>query len=41
MNPSYIYFKEIDIDQDQTFTVKVSKENKIENVVFDKENEMQ
>ena len=39
MNTSHIYFKEIDIDHDQTFTVKFSKENKIENVVFDKDNE--
>ena len=38
MNPSHIYFKEIDIDQDQTFTVNFSKENEIENVVFDKDN---
>ena len=27
MNPSYIYFKEIDVDQDQTFTVNFSKKN--------------
>ena len=39
MNPSHIDFKEIDIDQDQTFTVNFSKENEIENVVFDKDNE--
>ena len=39
MNASHIYFKEIDIDQDQTFTVNFSKENEIENVVFDKDNE--
>ena len=39
MNPSRIYFKETDIDQDQTFTVTFSKENEIENVVFDKDNE--
>ena len=39
MNTSHIYFKEIDIDHDQTFTVKFSKENEIENVVFDKDNE--
>ena len=37
MNPSHIYFKNIDIDQDQTFTVNFSKENEIENVVFDKD----
>ena len=39
MNPSYIYFKEINIDQDQRFTVNFSKENEIEYVVFDKDNE--
>ena len=39
MNPSHIYFKEIDIDVDQTFTVNFSKENEFENVVFDKDNE--
>ena len=43
MNPDYIYFKEIDIDQDETFTAdfskKKKKKNEIENVVFNKENE--
>ena len=43
MGPSYIYFKEIDIDQDSSFTVdfskKKKKKNEIEDVVFDNENE--
>ena len=39
MHPSYIYFKEIDIDQDKSFTVDFSKENEIEEVLFNKENE--
>ena len=39
MNRSHIYFKNIDIDQDQTFTVNFSKENEIENVIFDKDHE--
>ena len=39
MNPSHIYLKDINIDQDQTFTLNFSKENEIENVVFDKDNE--
>ena len=39
MNPSHIYFKEIDIDQDNTFTDNFAKENEIENVIFNKENE--
>ena len=39
MDPSYIYFKEIKIDQDNTFTANFSEENEIENVKFKKENE--
>ena len=34
MNPSHIYFKSINIDHDQTFTLNFSKENEIENVIF-------
>ena len=43
MNPAYIYFKEINIDHDETFTAdfskKKKKKNEIENVVFNKDNE--
>ena len=39
MNPVHIYFKEIDIYQDQTFTINFAKENEIENVLFDGQNE--
>ena len=39
MNPAYIYLKEKDIDQNETFTTDFSKKNEIENVVFSKENE--
>ena len=39
MDPSYIYFKEIKIDQDKTFTTSLSKDNDIEKVAFNKENE--
>ena len=39
MNPFHIYFKEMDIDQDQTFTINFTKENEIENVSFDGQNE--
>ena len=39
MNPAYIYFKEIDIDQNETFTADFSKKNEIENVVFNKKHE--
>ena len=36
MDPSYIYFKEIDIDQDKSFTADFSKENEVEEVLFNK-----
>ena len=39
MNPSHIYFKEIDIDQDNTFTANFAKENEIQNVIFNKDSE--
>ena len=39
MDPSYIYIKEINIDQDKSFTADFSKENEIEEVLFNKENE--
>ena len=39
MNPEYIYFKEIKIDQDNTFNANLSKDHKIEKVVFNKQNE--
>ena len=39
MNPAHIYFKEIDIDQNDTFSKNCTKANKIENVIFDKGNE--
>ena len=39
MNPVHIYFKEIDIYQDQTFTINFPNENEIENVLFDGQNE--
>ena len=35
MNPVHIYFKEIDIDQNQSFTINFAKENEIENISFD------
>ena len=38
MNPSHIFFKELDIDQDNTFTANISKENEVENVVFSADN---
>lgn len=39
MDASYIYFKEIDIDEDKDFTANFLEENEIENVMFNKENE--
>ena len=39
MDPSYIYFNEIDINQDNTFTANLLKDNEIEKIVFNKENE--
>ena len=39
MNPVHIYFKEVNIYQDQTFTVNFAKESKIQNVLFDGQNE--
>ena len=39
MDPSYIYFKETKIDQENTSTANFSEENEIENVKFNKENE--
>ena len=39
MNAVLISFKEIDIDQNQLFTINFSKENEIENVLFDGQNE--
>ena len=37
MNPSYLYFKELDIDRDNVFHLNFSKENEIEEVVLDKD----
>ena len=39
MDPSYIYFKEIKIDPNNTFTTNFLEENEIENVKFNKEYE--
>ena len=39
MNPSHIFFKQLDIDQDNTFTADITKENEIENVAFSADSE--
>ena len=37
MNPSYIYFKELAIDSEDTFNLNFSKDNEIENIFLDKD----
>ena len=37
LNPSYIYFKELNIDSEDTFNLNFSKDNEIENVFLDKD----
>ena len=39
MNPLHIFFKELEIDQDNTFTANVSQENGVENVTFNTDEE--
>ena len=39
MNPVHIYFKETDIDQNQSFTINFAKENEIKNDLFDRQSE--
>ena len=39
MNPVHIYCKEIDMDQNHSFTINFAKENEIENILFDGQNE--
>ena len=39
MDLIHMFFKELEIDQDNTFTANVSKENEIENVVFNTDTE--
>ena len=39
MNPVHVYFKEIDIDQNHLFAKNFPKENEIENILFDGQNE--
>ena len=36
MNPAYIYFKEINIDQDETFTADFSKKNKTNEIEYER-----
>ena len=39
MDPVQIFFKELEIDQDNTFTANVSQENEVENVIFNTDKE--
>ena len=39
MNPSYVYFKELAIDSENTFNLNFSKDNEIENIFLDKDYE--
>ena len=39
MDPVHIFFKELEIDQDNTFTANVSQENEVENVIFNTDKE--
>ena len=39
MDPVHIFFKELEIDQDNTFTANVSQENGVENVIFNTDKE--
>ena len=38
MNPLHIFFKELGIDQDNTSTADISKENEVENLVLSADN---
>ena len=39
MDPVHIFFKELEINQDNTFTANISQENEVENVVFNTDKE--
>ena len=39
MDPVHIFFKELEINQDNTFTANISPENEVENVVFNTDKE--
>ena len=37
MDPVHTFYNELEIDKDNIFTVNISQENEVENVLFDKE----
>ena len=39
MDPVHIFFKLLEINQDNTFTANISQENEVENVVFNTDKE--
>ena len=39
MDPVHIFFKELEINQGNTFTANISQENEVENVVFNTDKE--
>ena len=39
MDPVHIFFNELEIDKDNTFTANISKENEVENVLFNTDKE--
>ena len=39
MDPVHIFFKELEIDPDNTFTANISRENEVEKVVFNTDKE--
>ena len=39
MGPIHIFCNELEVDKDNVFTVNISQENEVENVIFDKNKE--
>ena len=39
MNPAHIFFKELEIGQDNTFTANISQKNEVEKVMFNTDKE--
>ena len=39
MDPVHLFFNELEIDKDNTFTSNISKENEVENVLFNTDKE--
>ena len=39
MDPVHIFFNKLEIDKNNTYTANISKENKVENVLFNTDKE--